>query len=272
MEIYKIYVTPIKRNFNYSLCIKEYKGNKNKTKYKTNIRKNHWQEHMIVLWYFTEKTQRPIESYKRCYRTSDWTGLKEKVKFITNNGSNLNSRIATENIIHDFRVISSCSATFIQWKLFTILYYWKNLIAILHKVFIFVPKILESQKKEIKDWIEINIRQRGEVGGSAKKVGMRIKELERLYGVYQGGHGSNQYMQNTNNSDSAKTQKKLASQLGMSVDTLENYKMLADMIPELDELIQTGIVTKDTTLAIIKNLSNEEQREENYWGTKHLYW
>lgn len=41
MEIYKIYVTPIKRNFNYSLCIKEYKGNKNKTKYKTNIRKNH---------------------------------------------------------------------------------------------------------------------------------------------------------------------------------------------------------------------------------------
>lgn len=93
---------------------------------------------------------------------------------------------------------------------------------------------------------------------------MRIKELERLYGVYQGGHGSNQYMQNTNNSDSAKTQKKLASQLGMSVDTLENYKMLADMIPELDELIQTGIVTKDTTLAIIKNLSNEEQREENY--------
>lgn len=44
-------------------------------------------------------------------------------------------------------------------------------------------------------------------------------------------------MQNTNNSDSAKTQKKLASQMGMSVDTLENYKMLADMIPEHYEWI-----------------------------------
>lgn len=90
---------------------------------------------------------------------------------------------------------------------------------------------------------------------------MRIKELERLYGVYQGGHGSNQYMQNTNNSDSAKTQKKLASQMGMSVDTLENYKMLADMIPELDDLVQTGIVIPTTALAIIKNLTNDEQRE-----------
>lgn len=92
------------------------------------------------------------------------------------------------------------------------------------------------------DLLESNIRRRGEVGGSAKKIGKRIKELERLYGVYQGGHGSNQYMQNTNNSDSAKTQKKLASQMGMSVDTLENYKMLADMIPELDELVDTGII------------------------------
>lgn len=41
-------------------------------------------------------------------------------------------------------------------------------------------------------------------------------------------------MQNTNNLDSAKTQKQLASQIGMSVDTLQNYKILADMIPELD--------------------------------------
>lgn len=30
--------------------------------------------------------------------------------------------------------------------------------------------------------------------------------------------------------------------MGMSVDTLQNYKMLADMIPELDELVLTGII------------------------------
>lgn len=32
--------------------------------------------------------------------------------------------------------------------------------------------------------------------------------------------------------------------MGMSVDTLQNYKMLAEMIPELEELLDTGIVTK----------------------------
>ncbi|WP_243109957.1 tyrosine-type recombinase/integrase [Clostridium sp. E02] len=34
--------------------------------------------------------------------------------------------------------------------------------------------------------METNIRQRGDVGGSAKKVGLRIKKLERLYGVREG--------------------------------------------------------------------------------------
>lgn len=41
-----------------------------------------------------------------------------------------------------------------------------------------------------------HIRRRGEIGGSAKKVGKRIKELERLYGIREGsagGNGSNQY-------------------------------------------------------------------------------
>lgn len=45
--------------------------------------------------------------------------------------------------------------------------------------------------------------------------------------------------------------------MGMSVDTLENYKILADMIPELDELIQTGIVMPTTALAIIRQLTEE---------------
>lgn len=74
-------------------------------------------------------------------------------------------------------------------------------------------KILDSDNEILLDLLESNIRRRGEVGGTAKKIGLRIKELERLYGVYQGGHGSNQYMQNTNNSDSTKTQKSLLKNL-----------------------------------------------------------
>lgn len=51
---------------------------------------------------------------------------------------------------------------------------------------------------ELEDLIETNIRQRGDVGGSAKKVGLRIKELDRLYGIKNGGSGfyGNQHIMN----------------------------------------------------------------------------
>ena len=119
-------------------------------------------------------------------------------------------------------------------------------------------KTYKDEDSIIKDLLETNIRQRGDIGGSAKKVGRRIKELERLYGVQQ-GNGSNQYEQKPNNSVIAVTQSDIAAKLGMSVDTLQNYKMLADMIPELEELMDTGIVSKSTALSMIKNLSEEEQ-------------
>ena len=40
--------------------------------------------------------------------------------------------------------------------------------------------------------------------------------------------------------------------MGISIPTLQNYKLLADMIPELEDLIYTGIVTKNTALAMTK--------------------
>lgn len=49
----------------------------------------------------------------------------------------------------------------------------------------------------------------------------------------------------------APTQVDLASQMGISVDTLNNYKRLTEMIPELEDLVDTGIVTKSTALAMI---------------------
>lgn len=115
-----------------------------------------------------------------------------------------------------------------------------------------------NEDEILQDLLETNIRQRGSIGGSDKKVGLRIKELERIYGIHQ-GNGSNQYERKPNNSVITKFQSDLAAQMGISVDTLQNYKRLADMIPELEELVDTGIVTKTTALAMIKNLSEEEQ-------------
>lgn len=115
----------------------------------------------------------------------------------------------------------------------------------------------ENEDQVIQDLIETNIRQRGDVGGSAKKVGRRIKELERIYGVRDGSSGKCSLEPNK----SVPKQKELAEMFGMSVDTLQNYKLLADMIPEIEDLLDTGIVTKTTTLAILKNLSEQEQLE-----------
>lgn len=91
---------------------------------------------------------------------------------------------------------------------------------------------------------------------------INVRMLQKLisYDIHQ-GNGSNQHMQKPNNSVIAKTQEQLASQIGISVDTLQNYKLLADMIPELDELVTTGIVTKTTALAMMRNLSEQEQIE-----------
>ena len=41
----------------------------------------------------------------------------------------------------------------------------------------------------------------------------------------------------------------------------ENYQMLIEMIPELEELVDTGIVTKTTALAIVNQLKPEEQED-----------
>lgn len=114
----------------------------------------------------------------------------------------------------------------------------------------------DNEDQILQDLIETNIRQRGDVGGPAKKVGKRIKELERIYGVEHGGDRKSKP-----NNSVLKSQEDIAAQMGISVDTLQNYKMMAEMIPELEDLMDTGIVTKTTALALMKNLSPQEQEE-----------
>ena len=104
-----------------------------------------------------------------------------------------------------------------------------------------------SETLKTQEQLETNIRQRGNVGGSAKKVDLRIKELERIYGIKQGGSGfyGNQHKKNEelrNNFVTPKTEKDLADEIGLDVRTLQNYKKLTEMIPELEELVDTGIL------------------------------
>ena len=103
---------------------------------------------------------------------------------------------------------------------------------------------------------ETNIRQRGDVGGSAKKVGKRIKELERIYGITK---GNNQYSSLPNNSVSS--QEDIATQMGISVDTLQNYKMMSEMIPELEDLIDEDKKLKVLLAANFGRTENDEAKQ-----------
>lgn len=51
--------------------------------------------------------------------------------------------------------------------------------------------------------------------------------------------------------------------MGFSVDTLNNYKKLTEMIPELEELVDTGIATPTTALAIMRNFPIETETHYN---------
>lgn len=106
----------------------------------------------------------------------------------------------------------------------------------------------DDNDKVLKDLIETNIRQRGIGNPNPVKLGRCIKELERIYGIQ---NGNNQYDRLPKFSEgSINTQENLAEMIGISVDTLNNYKKLTEMIPELEELVDTGIATPTTALAI----------------------
>ena len=106
----------------------------------------------------------------------------------------------------------------------------------------------------LQDLLETNIRQRGIGNPNPVKLGRCIKELERIYGVRDGSANEkgNNRIGEPKVSDDQLSQSDIAEMIGISVDTLNNYKKITELIPELEDLVDTGIVTKDTALAMIE--------------------
>lgn len=115
----------------------------------------------------------------------------------------------------------------------------------------------DSEDQILQDLLETNIRQRGIGNTNQKKMGLCIKELDRIYGIRNGSAGKVAVNSLESNNFTPKTEEELLKSLGLGLtrQTIQNYKKLTDMIPELEELVDTGIVTNTTALAIMKNLS-----------------
>ena len=56
-------------------------------------------------------------------------------------------------------------------------------------------------------------------------------------------------------------QSDIAEMIGISVDTLNNYKKLTELIPELEDLVETGILAPTTATALVKLMTPSEQED-----------
>ena len=124
-----------------------------------------------------------------------------------------------------------------------------------------VPVVLRFYADDdaiLKDLIETNIRQRGMIGGSQVKLGRRIKELERIYGVRQGKVGETRGSNGTLGK-SEMTQSDLANQLGVDLNTLKRAKQLTDLPQEIQDMVESGKITPSTASRVIARLSPDEQ-------------
>lgn len=132
-----------------------------------------------------------------------------------------------------------------------------------------IPKVMseihiyDNDDQIIKDLLETNIRQRGSVGGSDIKLGRRIKELERIYGVRQGSanpKGTKIGSSSTNGGSHDFTQDDLLSMLGMDKESYRRAKTLAKLPPEIQDLVESGSVSVSTASRLIAKLSVEDQK------------
>lgn len=115
----------------------------------------------------------------------------------------------------------------------------------------------DSEDKIIKDLLETNVRQRGNIGGSSVKLGRRIRELERIYGIQQ---GNNQHQEDSNNVGKL-TQEDLLKQLGLNKETYRQAKSLTTLPIEIQDLIEQGNISPSTASRLIAKLTPEQQEE-----------
>lgn len=114
--------------------------------------------------------------------------------------------------------------------------------------------------KDIKDLIESNLKQRTSGNNNPFKLGKCIKFLEGYYGIRLGNNQVASAPRIGNNFPPSKTQTAIAQDLNISVKSLRNYKKLAESIPEMEELVTTGIISATTAMAIVRQLPEDQQR------------
>ena len=133
-------------------------------------------------------------------------------------------------------------------------------------------KIYDDEKKVVKDLIETNVRQRGTIGGSDAQIVARVEALKDWYGVHNGYHGndvgqkggctigaSSEDQQDENLSTMNRDD--ILKILGLTRKQYDTAKKITDSaIPEVQQLIDKGTVSRRTVADLIAKLSPEDQK------------
>lgn len=125
-----------------------------------------------------------------------------------------------------------------------------------------IPALIIDYKSEdemLLDLISTNLKQRGVGNLNPFKLGACIKELERIYNVTNGNnqHSKRDYQIGK----PSKSQKELMDEFKIEFHKWHRCKQMADMIPELQALVNTDVITANTALDIARKLPEEEQRK-----------
>ena len=90
-------------------------------------------------------------------------------------------------------------------------------------------------------------------------MGRRIKELERIYGIHNGGNDKVTRSSNGTLGETQMTQQELAEKLGIDINTLKRAKSLTNLSSEIQQLIEQGTISPSTAARLVAKLSPKEQ-------------
>lgn len=123
----------------------------------------------------------------------------------------------------------------------------------------------------LKDLIETNVRQRGEIGGSELKAIHRVDELRRIYGAQNGGNHGGRYIggksplttswDNVPTDLSPQTTGEVCAAAGIDYESYRKFKSLADLNPDWQELLEAGNVSASVAARIIAKLPADKQAD-----------
>ncbi|MDL2235351.1 ParB N-terminal domain-containing protein [Christensenellaceae bacterium OttesenSCG-928-L17] len=123
-----------------------------------------------------------------------------------------------------------------------------------------VPVIVRDDIKTEDDMMmAVLVSNFGREKNSPIKKARILQEYERLRGVRQGS--VRQSSKNLDRNNCGLTRGEVANEMNMSTRQYENYLRLLKLIPEIQEMIETGRITPTAGHAIISKLSEDEQRQ-----------